>query len=197
MHAEDFSDSPVGRLVPIHGTDPRFGVWEHVAFVPHPLLGETPSLAVATFNAVASARAQVAGLDAAASQLPNPTLLRRPTVRREAQSTSGLEGTHALLSDVLAADTEEEQTDADLREVVNYVRTAEHAFRWVEEGRPLTIGLLRDLHARLVRGTAADTDQAGRVRSIQVMIGGNVGARVQDSFVRPLTTGAGAGAGPQ
>jgi hypothetical protein len=32
-------DSPVGRLVPISGTDPRFGQepYEHWAFVPHPL----------------------------------------------------------------------------------------------------------------------------------------------------------------
>lgn len=189
MRVEDFADSPTGRLVPIHGSDPRLGPWEHVAFVPNPLPDACPALTVPTFNAVADARAQLASLDAAARQLPNPSLLRRTTVRREAQSTSALEGTYALLTDVLAADTEEEQADADLREVVNYVRVAEHAFQWVEQGREVALALLRDLHARLVRGTGSDTDQAGRVRGIQVMIGDNPGARVQDSIFVPSPPG--------
>lgn len=189
VQADIFASSPTGRLVPIDGTDPRFGVWQHVAFVPHPLPTETPSLSVITFNAVAKARAEIAGLDVAARQLPNPALLRRPTVRREAQSTSALEGTFAPLSEVLAADAEEDQPDAALREVLNYVRTAEHAFRRVEEGRELTLGLLRDLHSRLVRGTIADVDQAGRVRSVQVMIGSNAGARIRDATFVPSPPG--------
>jgi len=186
---EAFKNSPTGSLVPINGHDPRFGPWMHVAYVPDPLPVETPSLTATTFNAVATARAALASLDSSARQLPNPGLLRRPTLRREAQSTSALEGTFAPLEAVLAADEDEEQTNSSLREVLNYVRAAEYAFRWTADGRPLNVGLLEDLQARLVRGTAAETKYSGRLREIQVMIGGHQGARVQDARFVPLPPG--------
>lgn len=55
VRAEAFVNSPTGFLVPISGQDPRFGPWEHVAYIPHPLPDSTPALSVATFNRVASA----------------------------------------------------------------------------------------------------------------------------------------------
>lgn len=189
MQAEPFARSPTGALVPITGTDPRLGPWEHVAYVPYALPTETPELKVPTFNAVAAARAALAALDASARQLPNPSLLRRPTLRREAQSTSALEGTYAPLQAVLAADEEEESEDDNLREVLNYVRAAEHAFGWHAERRPLTVGLLADLQGRLVRGTTADNEDAGRLRRIQVMIGGHRGAHIHDARFVPSPPG--------
>ena len=189
MDVNDFADSPTGTLVPIHGHDPRSGPWEHVAFVPDPLPAATPQLSAVTFNAVATARAALAALDSYARQLPDPGLLRRPTLRREAQSTSALEGTFAPLEDVLAADADEEPTNINLREVLNYVRSAEYAFQWTAEGRPLSVGLLTDLQARLVRGTAADNEHAGKLRDIQVMIGGPRSARVRDARFVPRPPG--------
>lgn len=189
MRASDFERSPTGVLVPITGTDPRYGPWEHMAFVADPLPVETPDLTVATFNAVARARAALAALNSSARRLPNPALLRRPALRREAQSTSALEGTYAPLDAVLAADDDGDPDDANLREVLNYVRTAEHAFAWYADGRPLTMNLLAELHGILVRGTSADTDQAGRIRTIQVMVGGRAGGRVQDSRFVPRPPG--------
>jgi Fic family protein len=175
--------------VPVHGVHPRFGEWTHKAFVPDPLGDQTPALSPRTFNAVASARAALAGLDASARRLPNPALLRRPTLRREAQSTSALEGTYAAMQDVLAAEEDEEQQDASLNEVMNYVRVAEHAFGWAADGRPVSIGLLEELQGRLVRGTPADGPHAGRVRDVQVVIGANAGARVQDARFVPRPPG--------
>ena len=189
MRAADFDNSPTGLLVPIQGLDPRFGPWEHYAYIPEPLPSETPALTTLTFNAVASARAALAALDSSARQLPNPGLLRRPTLRREAQSTSALEGTYAPLEDVLAADETEEPANGNLREVLNYVRAAEYAFSWTAEGRPLSVGLLTDLQRRLVAGTAADNEHAGKLRDIQVMIGGHRSARVSDARFVPRPPG--------
>lgn len=181
-----FLNSSSGVRVPIGGTDPRWGEWTHVAYVPHPLPNETPALGVRTFNTVARARAALAALDASARQLPNPALLRQPTLRQEAQSTSALEGAFAPLEDVLGVDADEQPVDATMREVFNYVVAADHAFRWVEEGRALTVGLLESLQGILVGGTAADTAQAGRVRTTQVVIGNHRGARVHDArFIPP------------
>jgi Fic family protein len=184
-----FVDSPTGTLVPISGTDPRYGEWSHVAYVPNELPKRTPNLGAETFNAVADARAALAALDALARQLPNPALLRRPTLRQEAQSTSALEGTYAPLEEVLGADADAEQPSSAMREVINYVIAAEHAFASLKEGRPITLGLVEELQGLLVRGTAADTDQAGRIRTTQVLIGAHRGTRVSDARFVPRPPG--------
>ncbi|MCA1676788.1 MAG: hypothetical protein LC799_32975 [Actinobacteria bacterium] len=62
--------------------------------MPDPLPYEPP-LSLATVTAATNAAMAVARLDQAASQLPNPSLLVRPVIRREAVSTSALEGTYA------------------------------------------------------------------------------------------------------
>lgn len=175
--------------MPVTGHHARFGEWQHRGFVPDPLGQQTPPLSATTFNAVASAGAALAGLDASARRLPNPALLRRPTLRREAQSTSALEGTYAPMHEVLAAGEDEEQQDANLNEVMSYVRVAEYAFAWQGDGRPLTAGLLSDLQGRLVRGTSADGPHSGRLRDVQVVIGSHGGARVEDSSFVPQPPG--------
>ncbi|HEX5495996.1 MAG TPA: Fic/DOC family N-terminal domain-containing protein [Mycobacteriales bacterium] len=157
--------------------------------MPHPLPPRTPELTVGTFNAVANARAAIASLDSSARRLPNPGLLRRPSLRAEAQSTSALEGTYAPLPAVLAADDGEEPPDDALREVLNYVWAAEYAFGWHADGRPLTAGLLADLHGRLMRGVMADARHAGRLRDIQVVIGAHAGIRVQHARFVPRPPG--------
>jgi Fic family protein len=189
VQIEMFANSPTGVLIPISGTDPRYGAWTHVAYVPNPLPVTTPTLSATTFNTVADARAALAALDTLARQLPNPALLRQPTLRQEAQSTSALEGTYAPLEEVLGADAAEDQSDSAMHEVINYVLTAEHAFASVGDGRPITLGLIEELQGQLVRGTSADTDQAGRVRTAQVVIGSHRGARISDARFVPHPPG--------
>lgn len=189
MRLSAFQIDAPGRLVPVTGRHPRFGEWNHAAFVPEPLENGTPAVDVRTFNAVARARAALAALDTAAAQLPNRALLRRPTLRREAQSTSALEGTYAPLEDVLAADDDVVPPRSALREVLNYVRTAEHAFRWLRDDRPLTVPLLADLQGQLVMGTSAETGESGRIRQLQVVIGSHPGARIQDARFVPHPPG--------
>lgn len=163
------ADAP-GDLVKISGLDPGRGEWIHAAFVPHPLPRVTPDLSARTFRAVAEARAALAALDSTARRLPDPRIFRRPTLQTEAQSTSALEGTYAPLSEVLIAD-EEQPSNIDLREVLNYVRMGDVAFTGIEEGRQLTTAMLQDLQAILVRGTRSENSDSGRLRSRQVVIG--------------------------
>ena len=159
-----------GSLVPIAGTDPTTGPWEHYAFVADPLALRDPDLSGATYRQVARAHAALARLDAAARQLPNPRLLRQPVLRREAQSTSALEGTYAPLAEVLAED-EHAPTSMNLREIFNYLLMAEQAFEWMSDSRPLTAGLLADLQGTLVRGTPSERTWPGQIRGEQVVIG--------------------------
>lgn len=164
-----FENDAPGTLVPIQGADPALGEWQHRAFVPNPLGEAMPALQPATYLAVANARAALAALDSTARQLPNPTLLRLPTLRREAQSTSALEGTYAPLSDVLTAD-EDDPATAELVEVLNYVRMANLGFARIADGQSLTLPLLSELQGILMRGTPLH-EVSGRVRDRQVVIG--------------------------
>lgn len=164
-----FVNSTGGDLVDIDGVDPAGGEWRHKAFVPAPLAGDMPALSQTTFMAVAEARAALAALDSTARRLPNPTLLRMPALRREAQSTSALEGTYAPLADVLVAD-DEEPSSADLVEILNYVNAANHGFAWMADGRPLTVSFVGDLQGILMRGTPLESD-SGHPRDTQVVIG--------------------------
>jgi len=170
VDVEMFENSAAGTLVPISGTDPRAREWTHQAFVPAPLADTAPWLSPGTHLRVANARAALAALDSTARQLPNPKLLRRPSLRREAQSTSALEGTYEPLRAVLTAD-DEAPTSLAMREVLNFVSMADHAFEWVESGRPLSVTMLSELQRTLVRGTPAEGPSSGRIRQIQVVIG--------------------------
>lgn len=169
-----FGNASPGSLVPITGTDPVLGAWTHRAFVPDPLDVQMPALEPATYLVVANARASLAALDSTARQLPNPTLLRLPTLRREAQSTSALEGTYAPLSDVLTADEDDPATE-ELVEVLNYVRMATLGFETIAAGRSLSVPLLSELQGVLMRGTPLHA-VSGRVRDGQVVIGRREGA---------------------
>lgn len=164
-----FQNDRPGALVPVSGTDPVLGDWTHHAFVPNPLPDEMPPLESATYLAVANARAALAALDSTARQLPNPTLLRLPTLRREAQSTSALEGTYAPLTEVLTAD-EDDPATAELVEVLNYVRMANLGFSRIGSGQSLSLPLLSELQGILMRGTPLH-EVSGRVRGGQVVIG--------------------------
>lgn len=188
MEAQRFANSPIGHLVRISGIDGRFAQpYEHVAFVADPL-GDEPDLSSATWRAIGRANRALARLDQASSQILKPDLLRRPTLRREAQSTSALEGTFAPLEQVLSADITDAAPSKELLEVLNYVEAANQAFEYAASGASITVGLLEGVHKVLVRGTDADTVDAGRIRTTPVAIGSPTGS-IEDSRFVPMPAG--------
>jgi Fic family protein len=185
MDVELIRRSPIGEVVPISGFDQRTGApYSHWAYVPNPI-PDTVDLSGATWTVVARAEAALGRLDEASRQLPEPSLLRRPALRREAQSTSALEGTFAPLEDVLVPEIEERETlPLEVRENLNYVVAAEDGFRWVAD-RALTKGLLGNLQRVLVHGTPGEHGDAGGLRDRQVVIG-TPDSKVADArFVPP------------
>lgn len=158
-----------GQLISINGSDPQVGAWEHKAFLPAPLPDVMPTISARTIMALANARSALAALDNTARHLPNPQLLRQPTLRREAQSTSALEGTYAPLSEVITAD-DDHVDSLEMREILNYVRMANYGFSAVREGRPVSKSLVTDLQGMLMDGTAL-SGESGRLRQSQVVIG--------------------------
>lgn len=124
--------------------------------------------------------------------LPNPDMLRRPTMRREAQSTSALEGTFEPLETVLAQDYEVGEDKSGLsesmREVLNYLDAAECGIGQIQSGHPISLPLVRELQKLLVKGTKSDNPQAGDIRSTQVFIGSPT-RRIEDARFVPMPPG--------
>jgi Fic family protein len=171
VDVERFARSPVGRLVPITGHDSFLDLdYSHFAFVPDPA-PTVLDLSQPTYKAVTDATLALGRLDFAVRRLPDPRLLVGPVLRREAQSTSELEGTFAPLDEVLAADfIEASRQSVELREVMNYVAAAERGFELIKE-LPICVRMLGELQKLLVRGTRGETFDSGRLREAQVFIG--------------------------
>jgi Fic family protein len=177
--------SPIGQLVPIMGPDPMtHEIVEGQAYLPDPLPRKL-TLSTETWTIVSSATAALARLDGAARLMQNPNLLRRPTLRREAQSTSALEGTYAPFADVLAADSADElRMSAEIREILNFERVAELAFAWPDD-RAITVNMVGELQAALVKGTAGELSDAGGLRDCIVVIGAPGSSFQEARFVPP------------
>ncbi|NQU09312.1 Fic family protein, partial [bacterium] len=143
----------------------------HTAFVPEPLpprLEWTRSLV----HALSDADRQVGRLAGAGGSLPNPHLLMRPFVAREAMSSSRIEGTQATLGELLAAAAGAvvECSPEDLREVGNYVVALEHGLKRLPT-LPLSLRLIREVHSKLMHQVRGSQVTPGEFRRSQNWIG--------------------------
>lgn len=105
--------------------------------------------------------------------MPNPHLFLAPYLRREAVLSSRIEGTRTNLDQLLVEEAAPTQgpTDEDLREVQNYVVALEQGMELLNE-LPLSLRLVRELHARLMRGVRGEQANPGEFRSEQNWVGG-------------------------
>ena len=106
------------------------------------------------------------------AQLPNPHILIRPFVRREAVLSSKIEGTQATLGELLAAEAGAlvERSPSELREVGNYVVALEFGVKRLKS-LPLSLRFIRELHAKLMKGVRGNRATAGEFRKVQNWIG--------------------------
>lgn len=163
MDPKYFKAPEAGRVIRAPGGYP--------AFVPKPL---PPRLAYDSELVAALSRADAAlgELSGLGRQLPNPGLLIGAYVRREAVWSSRIEGTQAELSDVLLDEVEASGTadPADVREVRNYVSALESGVQWLAE-LPLSLRLVKKLHAVLMAGVRGERATPGDFRHSQNWIG--------------------------
>ena len=155
------------------------------AYVPEPL---PPQLAWSGTLAAALSRADLAvgRLAGEGRRLPNPPLLIRPFIRREAVLSSRIEGTQATLGELLAAEAGAavERSPEDLREVANYVVALERGVVRLAD-LPLSLRLVKELHEQLMRGVRGNTATPGEFRRSQNWIGPAGCALADASFVPP------------
>lgn len=146
------------------------------AFVPNPLPPHELDLN-AILPILSRATQAVGELKGIGRTIPNPLLLVRPLQRREAVSSSGMEGTFTTLSDLFMFEAGASTPDrrADNREVLNYVRALEGAIADLND-LPISARLIRRAHKTLLDGVNRDRGariEAGEFKQDQNWIGGD------------------------
>ncbi len=147
------------------------------AFVPDPLPPQPP-LDLSTHDLIARkerADQALGRLDGITLMLPDPELFLYQYVRKEALLSSQIEGTQSSLSDLLLYELDEAPGVPldDVEEVSNYVAALNHGLKRLrEDDFPLSLRLIREMHALLLRGGRGAAKQPGEFRTGQVWVGG-------------------------
>jgi Fic family protein len=145
------------------------------AFIPHPLPPEPPlQLTMGDYDLMEKANRALGRLDGLAIQLPETALFIYLYVRKEAVLSSQIEGTQSSLSDLLLYESDEAPGVPldDVQEVSNYVAAMEHGLKRLDEGLPLCLRLVKEMHEVLLTKGRGNTKQPGEFRTSQNWIGG-------------------------
>jgi len=174
MDRSSFTKQAPGHLVKIDLPKPDW------AFVPNPLISEW-DLPPRLWPLLVETREAIGRLDGVGRHMPNHELLLRPLLQREALRSSSMEGTFATPKQLLLyqADPTEATSKDDKkipwREVFNYSSALIAGKAQLEAGYPLSLQLIRALHAELLNGVRGEEKAPGQFRKRQVLVG--VGGR--------------------
>ena len=138
---------------------------------PHPPIDWTPELRDRFDQALLA----LGRLDSVSRLLPETSLFLYMYVRKEAVLSSMIEGTQSSLSDLLLFELDQEPGVPleDTREVSNYVAALEQGLRLLKQGLPLSLRLLREIHAVLLSKGRGSNRTPGEFRRSQNWIGGS------------------------
>jgi len=123
-------------------------------------------------------------LDGSIQTLPHPDLFVFMYVRKEAVLSSQIEGTQSSLQDVLAAEARilDPVRPRDVDEVVNYVRAMNHGLERLKN-LPVSVRLIREIHAELVQGVRGSHLTPGEIRTSHNWIGPGGCSLAETSYV--------------
>jgi Fic family protein len=145
------------------------------AFVPPPLPPEPPLDLGGLYQNLDRANQALGRLDGLTTLLPDTRLILYLYVRKEALLSSQIEGTKSSFSDLLLFENEAVPGVPidDVEEVSNYVAAMQHGLRRIKGGFPLSLRLIREIHAILLRGGRGAKKTPGEFRKSQNWIGGS------------------------
>ena len=160
----------------------------HWTFLPYPLPPEIEYRAE-TVKLLSEADRALGELAGAGRTLPNPHLLIRPFIGKEAVLSSKIEGTITRLDDLFLFDANEggSNAPADVGEVRNYVAALDYGLTAIRSGQPFTLKLLREMHRLLLTGVRGDEKRPGQIRDRAVLIGSSFDFQ-KARFVPPCHT---------
>ncbi len=126
------------------------------------------------YKSLDQAMRALGGLDALANLLPDISLFLYMYVRKEALVSSQIEGTQSSLSDLLLFESNENPRVPvdDVEEVSNYIAALNYGLTRCQEGFPLSVRLIREMHGILLRGVRGSNKAPGEFRRSQNWIGG-------------------------
>jgi len=159
----------------------KVGGEEVASFIPDPLPPADPPLLLSASlsQRLRAAEQALVRLELAGEMVPSIDWFIYAFVRKEAVLSSQIEGTQATLIDLLTFEAEKEPElgtppNADVEEVCNYLDALAYAHGELDdpEGLPLSMRLLNQTHARLMRGVRGAEKLPGEVRRSQNWIGG-------------------------
>ena len=156
------------------------------AFVPAALPPSPPlALSHPDQESLEQARDALRRLDTMSDLLPDPGVFLYTYVRKEALVSSQIEGTQSSLADLLLYESDQQPGVPldDVREVSDYVAALDHGLTRMRGGFPLSLRLLREIHAVLLRSGRGHDKAPGEFRRIQVWVGGARPSRAR--FVPP------------
>jgi Fic family protein len=157
------------------------------AFIPAPLPPDPPIRIEGSLQALLS-RADLAlgRLAGSIETLPNPDLFVLMYVRKEAVLSSQIEGTQSSLQDLLAAEAHvfDPKQPRDVAEVLNYVAAMNHGLERLTT-LPVSVRLIREIHAKLLEGVRGSHLTPGELRTSQNWIGPGGCTLNEATFVPP------------
>ncbi len=118
--------------------------------------------------------------------------LRRMSQRAlllEAHHTTHIEGTHLTLDEssrLLAGERVPGARPDDARELLNYRTAFEFVSEYLESGEPVTEGLIREIHRRLVAGVRGGEGGPGAYRTVQNVVANSATGKVVYTPPPPL-----------
>jgi Fic family protein len=159
-----------GRYVTISTVGEKAQAFVPSSLPPRPPIDWTPELRSKFDQALLA----LGRLDSVSTLLPDTALFLYMYVRKEAVLSSMIEGTQSSLSDLLLFELDQEPGVPldDVREVSNYVAALDHGLRLMEEGLPLSLRLIREIHGVLLTKGRGSNQTPGEFRRSQNWIGG-------------------------
>src|SRR5580704_5490047 len=155
------------------------------AFIPPPLPPVPEVDLTGLHRLIERANQGLGRLNGMSRLLPDIRFLLYLYVRKEALVSSQIEGTQSSFADLLLFENDEapKVPVEDVEEVSNYVAAMQHGLRRLRGGFPLSLRLIREIHAILLRGGRGSGKMPGEFRRTQNWIGGTRPGNA--SFVPP------------
>ena len=159
-----------GRYVTVSTVGEQVRAFVPASLPPSPPIDWTPELRGKFDNALLA----LGRLDSVTTLLPDASLFLYMYVRKEAVLSSMIEGTQSSLSDLLLFEMAQEPGVPldDAQEVSNYVAALHHGLARLAEGFPMSLSLIKEMHAVLLAKGRGSHQTPGEFRRSQNWIGG-------------------------
>lgn len=164
MRPDEFQPNTPGEVVR--------SVQGHWTYHPSPLPPDL-SIDLPLMRQLSEADLALGELAGVGRRLPNPLLLIRPFIRREAVLSSKIEGTVTQLDQLFLFEAEPDNVahPSDAGEVRNYVRATEYGLTAIRDGYPFSLGLVCEVHRCLLADVRGADKRPGELRNRGVLIG--------------------------